>query len=96
MSAPNIPNLSNLAPLQRGDIKILNEIAITMLRTEHATKRAAAASIASGMIAASGRPHSIEEATDLALGVFHRMFPDPSQGSYLAWKESADLTSPHE
>lgn len=88
-------DMRSLEPLQQTETKLLNEMSLAMLRTEHATKRAAAASIASGMIAASGRPHSIEEATELALSVFHAMFPDPSQGRFKAWQESVDLKEPH-
>lgn len=50
-----------------------------------ATKRAAAASLAGGIIAASGRPHSVAEASEVVVDAYHRLFPDPNDAGYQEW-----------
>jgi hypothetical protein len=51
-----------------------------------ATRRAAAAALAGGIISASGRPYSMDE----AMGVFHdayfSLFPDETNGLYAIWR----------
>ncbi|HEY7977574.1 MAG TPA: hypothetical protein VID67_05215 [Rhizomicrobium sp.] len=55
-----------------------------------AMRSTAAASLAGGIIAASGRPWSIEEALILARDVDFAIYPDPGHSAYEAWKKRAD------
>jgi hypothetical protein len=52
----------------------------------NATQRAAAASLAGGIIAASGRPHSLKEALEVLSDVHNAMFSAPGNGHYERWK----------
>ena len=61
----------------------------------HATRLAAAASIAGGLIAASQRPHSVQEAAELTTGCFFQLFPTPGNGRYDSWKNSNNANDPH-
>jgi hypothetical protein len=60
-----------------------------------ATRLAAAASIAGGMIAASQRPHSVQEASELTTSCFFQLFPAPGHGRYDSWKNSNNANDPH-
>ena len=51
-----------------------------------ATQRAAAASLAGGIIAASGRPHTLKEALEVLSDVHNALFPVPGNGHYERWK----------
>lgn len=51
-----------------------------------ATREAAAASLAGGIIAASGRPHSPEQAKAVFNDVFWTLFPSPSNGDFNLWQ----------
>ncbi len=55
-----------------------------------ASKNAAAASLAGGLIAASGRPHSLEEAMAVFTEVCFAMDPHPGHGRYKAWAQNPD------
>jgi hypothetical protein len=55
-----------------------------------ATRQAACASLAGGMIAASGRPWSLKEAMELMNHVHFTIFPSPAHGSYQSWQKDAD------
>jgi hypothetical protein len=55
-----------------------------------AMRSAAAASLAGGIIAASGRPWSIEEALILARDVDFAIYPDPGHAEYEEWKKRAE------
>lgn len=57
----------------------------------------AAASIAGGLIAASGRPHSIAEAGKLVQDVHNHLFLDPNSIEYKRWssQEERDATKTH-
>jgi hypothetical protein len=55
-----------------------------------ATRSAAAASLAGGIIAASGRPWSIEQALFLARDVAFAVYPHPGDAAYEEWKKTAD------
>jgi len=59
-------------------------------RAAESSKNAAAAALASGIIAASGRPHSIEEAMDVYQNVYFTMFPAPGYGHYQAYQANKD------
>jgi hypothetical protein len=54
----------------------------------HAVRAQAAATLASAIIAAANRPHSVEQAMEVYQGCFFSMFPQPNLGSYKAWKDS--------
>jgi hypothetical protein len=60
-----------------------------------ATRLAAAASIAGGMIAASQRPHSVQEAAELTHSCYFALFPAPGHGRYDTWKNSNKASEPH-
>jgi hypothetical protein len=55
-----------------------------------ATRSAATASLAGGIIAASGRPWSLKEAMALLEHVQFAMFPNPKNANYKAWQATAD------
>jgi hypothetical protein len=59
------------------------------------TRLAAAASIAGGMIAASQRPHSVQEAAELTTSCFFQQFPTPGNGRYDSWTNSNNANVPH-
>ena len=61
----------------------------------HVTRLAAAASIAGGLIAASQRPHSVQEAAELTTSCFFQLFPTPGNGRYDSWKNSNNANEPH-
>jgi hypothetical protein len=65
-------------------------LVVSLAQGAAASKAAAAAALAGGMIAASGRPHSIEEAMELYQNVYHVMFPSPGHGSYQAFVSKRD------
>jgi hypothetical protein len=69
---------------------ILGGNAQTASLTLHATRNAAAASLAGGMIAATGRPHSLEEALAVYNAAYFAMFPSEGNGRYEAWKAEED------
>ncbi len=48
-----------------------------------ATRRAAAAFLVGGIIAASGRPHSMAEAREMVVDAYHTLFPDAQSADYL-------------
>jgi len=61
-----------------------------------ATRNAAAASLAGGIIAASGRPHSIDEAMVVLENVMNTMFPHPKAPKYIKWAaDSSKRTTKH-
>jgi hypothetical protein len=62
----------------------------TPLRLTNASQSAAAASLAGGMIAASGRAYTLEEAISVYYDVHHAMFPAPGHGRYDMWKSKHD------
>lgn len=52
----------------------------------NATHKSAAAALAGGIIAASGRPWAISEAMSLLTDISFAMHPVPGDGHYEAWK----------
>jgi hypothetical protein len=56
----------------------------------NATHKNAAAALAGGIIAASGRPWAVSEAMILLTDVNFAMHPIPGDGHYEAWKTSRD------
>lgn len=62
----------------------------------NATRWAAATAMAGGIIAASQRPHSIEEAYELAQSCYFRLFPAIGNGAYDMWKSRNDTREKHE
>ena len=70
------------------------QIPALMLR---ATREAAAAALAGGMIAATGRPHSLEEALAVHTAAYHALFPNEGSARYERWKAEEDrLTKVYE
>ena len=59
------------------------------------TRMAAAASMAGGMIAATQRPHSIQEAQELVYSCYFALFPAPGRGRYDSWKNQTKVDEPH-
>jgi len=53
-----------------------------------ATRAAAAASIAAGLISASGRAHSVGEAVKLLRDVQWSLWPNERYGAYQEWKKN--------
>jgi hypothetical protein len=53
-------------------------------------RSSAAASLAGGIIAASGRPWSLAEAMSLLVDVGFAMHPAPGDGHYESWKTRKD------
>lgn len=60
------------------------------LRQEARLETIAAATLVSGLIAAAGRPHSIQEALAMMSEVQHALFPNPQLGSFRKWSETKD------
>jgi hypothetical protein len=58
-----------------------------------ATKSAAAASLAGGIISASGRPYSLADAMEVYSDCYHALHPDPGNGRYKAFKEDPQRMS---
>lgn len=48
-------------------------------------EQTAAASLAGGIIAASGRAYSLEQAMEILRDVHFALFPEPGHGSYDVW-----------
>ena len=55
-----------------------------------ATKHQAVASLAAGIIAASGRPWSIQQALDLKTDIYFAMYPSPNSGAFTAWAKTRE------
>lgn len=65
-------------------------------RTMWAAQRGAAASLAGGIIAASGRPHTLAEAMKVLAEVHYAMFPSQENPGYQEWMKDPDrLTTPY-
>jgi len=77
----SIPEAEGDAPSETN--RVLNQLLT-------ATKTSAAASLAAGMIAASGRPHSVQEALELVHSIKFALYPTPNNDAYKQWaKEKA-------
>jgi hypothetical protein len=61
-----------------------------MLHLRETLKSQAAATLASAIIAASGRPHSIEQALAVAYDIQMAMYPTPQSGYYQEWAKTKD------
>lgn len=53
-----------------------------------ASRNAAAASIAGGIIAARGKPITLEEALQIQSDVYFALYPQPGQGRYEKWAQN--------
>jgi len=58
----------------------------------YASRSAAAAALTGGIIAAAGRPHSIDEAMEIYTSVYFTMYPEPGRGRYQAGAANMDAT----
>ena len=56
----------------------------------NATHKSAAAALAGGIIAASGRPWAVSEAMSLLTDTNFAMHPMPGDGHFEAWKANRD------
>ncbi|MBA3810934.1 MAG: hypothetical protein H0X27_04670 [Caulobacteraceae bacterium] len=64
--------------------------------TANAARKLAAATLASAVITASGRPHAVGEAMAIYQDFFHALFPNQGSSLYEAWKKDASrLTTVH-
>ncbi len=73
-------------------VHLLNNIDRSLTQLTEAAKYQTAATLAAGIIAASGRPHSIEEAIALAHNIHFAIHPAPGYGRYEAWAKTKDAT----
>lgn len=84
-----------LTAQDRADIQVLTRIAQAADLANIHAQRQVAATLAAGIISASGRAHSVSEALVVFQDVHFAMNPDNGNGRYKAWKETADLEKPH-
>jgi hypothetical protein len=68
------------------------EINKNLMQLTNATKAQNVATLAASLIAASGRPHSIQEAMDLCRNIDFAMHPAPGSGAYIEWAKTKDQT----
>jgi hypothetical protein len=54
------------------------------------TRKAAAASLAGGVIAAAGRSVSVERAMAIHRDIYFSLFPEPKNKNYQTWKQKFD------
>jgi hypothetical protein len=64
-------------------------------RLVNATQKTAAATIAAALIAAAGRPHSVDEAAALLRDVEYTLYPQTNLGVYQAWEKSKKTGQRH-
>jgi len=72
--------------------------AAALAKLAEATKWQSAAALASSIIIASGRPHSIQQALDIARDIQFAMFPVHNDPTYKEWEKTkhARLNKIHE
>jgi hypothetical protein len=68
--------------------KLLAEIVRQNELAQNDARASIAAALAGGLIAASGRPHTIQEALELHRDVRLALYPKAGQGPYLQWAET--------
>ena len=68
------------------------QIEKSLAQLVHASQYQTASALAAGIIAASGRAHSIEEALAVAESVHFAMHPNPGFGRYQEWAKTRDAT----
>jgi hypothetical protein len=66
----------------------LMQIAQQMAQLTEATRAQITATLASSIITASGRPHSIQQAMDIARDIQMAMYPAPQIGFYQEWAKT--------
>jgi hypothetical protein len=64
--------------------------AIAAAQLTEAAKQQAVATLASAIIIASGRPHSIREAIEIARDVRFALYPTPQLEAYKEWEKTKD------
>jgi hypothetical protein len=71
--------------------------AAAIWKLAEATKWQTATTLASSIIMASGRPHSIQQALDIARNIHFAMFPVPNDPAYKEWEKTkgASLNKVH-
>ena len=85
---PDMPRMPNLADLKSPVPELLRTLTQQGQVNQHRTEQATAASLASGLIAASGRAHSIQEALELMFDIQYALYPSPGAGRYQKWAET--------
>jgi hypothetical protein len=73
-----------------GEIKMAAESTLISARLATASRQQVAATLASGIIAASDRAHSIEQALEIMHDIYHAMYPEPSSTAYKEWAKTKD------
>jgi hypothetical protein len=66
-----------------------------LVKLATAQKNHVAATLAAAVVTASNRPHSINEVLQVQRDFYFSLFPEPSYGSFQAWKEAFDGDKPH-
>lgn len=54
-----------------------------------AAKAQVAATLAAAIVAASGRPHSIQQVLDIAADIQFALYPAPGYDAYAEWEKTA-------
>ena len=65
-------------------------LSVELTRAADTLRAQVAATLASGIIAASGRPHSIKEALEIVQDIQFAMYPAPGIGRYKEWEKTKD------
>jgi hypothetical protein len=60
------------------------------LQSLNVGRQQVAATLASAIIAASGRPHSIAQALEIVRDIEYALHPLPASGDYEAWAKTKD------
>jgi hypothetical protein len=66
------------------------ESTLISARLAAASRQQVAATLASGIIAASDRAHSIEQALEIMHDIYHAMYPERGSTAYKEWEKTKD------
>ena len=66
--------------------------AAAVWKLTEATKWQTATTLASSIVIASGRPHSIQQALDIARSIHFAMFPVHNDSAYKEWEQTKHAT----
>ena len=81
-------SLSNPNPVPPVVVDSIRDIGVT-------AKQQLAATLASALIVASGRAHSVQEAINLMNDFAFALNPQPNNSRYSAWQQTAKINEPH-
>ena len=82
---PQLGEKAMTAPFQSD-----NPAVLAFGRLMEVTRQQTAAAVASAVITASGRPHSINEALEVLRDVLFAMYPAPESQAYQQWAKTKD------